>query len=293
MRSPRAGPATSCPAPCSTGSARSTGCPSRPPPTPCAAPWSTRCWRTSSTCRPPSARPSRRAPAGADAGRRCSRRSRRSPRCSTAGEEGTDVDSWLVTCREVLDRYFTLEDPRRLEPAERELYVETLLDSRAAAARVRRPPRRRPRRRIRVVDYKGLAVDTPLPAPDGWTTMGEVEVGDRLFGSDGRPTVVTRKSGVHRRPCYRVTFRDGSSVVCDNVHLWSVVTSHRQEQTSMTVDTDALFALHHELKRGRSRLFLVGRGRPGSGTAGRWLACRSTPGCSAPGWATVTHAGGI
>ena len=47
-----------------------------------------------------------------------------------AGEEGTDVDSWLVTCREVLDRYFDLEDPRQLEPAERELYVETVLDSR-------------------------------------------------------------------------------------------------------------------------------------------------------------------
>jgi putative RecB family exonuclease len=30
----------------------------------------------------------------------------------------------------VLERYFTLEDPRRLEPAERELYVEALLDSR-------------------------------------------------------------------------------------------------------------------------------------------------------------------
>ena len=46
-----------------------------------------------------------------------------------AGEGGTDVDSWLVTCREVLDRYFDLEDPRQLEPAERELYVEALLDS--------------------------------------------------------------------------------------------------------------------------------------------------------------------
>ena len=29
----------------------------------------------------------------------------------------------------MLDRYFDLEDPRRLEPAERELYVEALLDS--------------------------------------------------------------------------------------------------------------------------------------------------------------------
>jgi putative RecB family exonuclease len=44
--------------------------------------------------------------------------------------EGADVAEWLASCRVVLDRYFTLEDPRRLEPAERELYVEALLDSR-------------------------------------------------------------------------------------------------------------------------------------------------------------------
>jgi putative RecB family exonuclease len=45
-------------------------------------------------------------------------------------DEGRDVAEWLTSCRSVLDRYFTLEDPRRLEPAERELYVEALLDSR-------------------------------------------------------------------------------------------------------------------------------------------------------------------
>ncbi len=46
------------------------------------------------------------------------------------GAEGPEVGSWLAGCRTVLDRYFQLEDPRRLEPAERELYVEALLDSR-------------------------------------------------------------------------------------------------------------------------------------------------------------------
>ena len=44
--------------------------------------------------------------------------------------EGPEVGAWLASCREVLDRYFSLEDPRLLEPAERELYVEALLDSR-------------------------------------------------------------------------------------------------------------------------------------------------------------------
>jgi putative RecB family exonuclease len=44
-------------------------------------------------------------------------------------DEGPGVAEWLTSCRTVLDRYFALEDPRRLEPAERELYVEALLDS--------------------------------------------------------------------------------------------------------------------------------------------------------------------
>ncbi|MET9337893.1 MULTISPECIES: RecB family exonuclease [unclassified Nonomuraea] len=36
---------------------------------------------------------------------------------------------WLGQARSMLERYFTLEDPTRLEPAERELYVEAVLDS--------------------------------------------------------------------------------------------------------------------------------------------------------------------
>jgi len=38
-------------------------------------------------------------------------------------------ERWLASCRTVLERYFTIEDPTRLEPAEREVYVESLLDS--------------------------------------------------------------------------------------------------------------------------------------------------------------------
>ncbi len=37
--------------------------------------------------------------------------------------------SWLAQAREMIGRYFTLEDPRRLEPAHRELLVEAVLDS--------------------------------------------------------------------------------------------------------------------------------------------------------------------
>jgi len=68
---------------------------------------------------------------------------------------------------------------------------------------------------------EALALDTPLPTPRGWTTMGEVEPGDFLVGRDGRPCQVLGKSDVHHgRPCYRVTFEDGTSVVADANHLW-------------------------------------------------------------------------
>ncbi|WBB55765.1 replicative DNA helicase [Verrucosispora sp. WMMD573] len=72
---------------------------------------------------------------------------------------------------------------------------------------------------------KALALDTPLPTPTGWTTMGEVQVGDQLIGADGRPTTVTHAYEVrHDRPCYEVEFSDGSVIVADAEHLWTTTT---------------------------------------------------------------------
>jgi putative RecB family exonuclease len=43
--------------------------------------------------------------------------------------DGEEHASWLEQAREMIGRYFTLEDPRRLEPAHRELLVEAVLES--------------------------------------------------------------------------------------------------------------------------------------------------------------------
>jgi replicative DNA helicase len=68
---------------------------------------------------------------------------------------------------------------------------------------------------------KALAVDTPLPTPAGWTTMGRVRVGDLLLGADGRPTrVVAATEVMTGRPCYEVEFSDGSVLVADEQHQW-------------------------------------------------------------------------
>jgi replicative DNA helicase len=68
---------------------------------------------------------------------------------------------------------------------------------------------------------KALALDTPLPTPAGWTTMGEVRVGDQLLGADGKPTwVVAATEVMHGRPCYEVEFDDGEVIVADENHQW-------------------------------------------------------------------------
>jgi putative RecB family exonuclease len=68
--------------------------------------------------------------------------------------EGPDATAWLASCRSVLDRYFQLEDPRRLEPAERELYVEAVLDSRLLLRGFVDRLDVAPDGALRVVDYK-------------------------------------------------------------------------------------------------------------------------------------------
>lgn len=68
---------------------------------------------------------------------------------------------------------------------------------------------------------KALKLDTPLPTPTGWTTMGEVAVGDWLLGGDGEPTRVVAATDVMvGRPCYEVEFSDGSVIVADAEHQW-------------------------------------------------------------------------
>lgn len=67
---------------------------------------------------------------------------------------GPQAAAWLASCRVVLERWFTLEDPTRLEPAEREAYVESLLDSRLLLRGFVDRIDVAPDGAVRVVDYK-------------------------------------------------------------------------------------------------------------------------------------------
>lgn len=69
-------------------------------------------------------------------------------------EQIADETAWLATCVDLLRTYFTMEDPRYLEPAAREERVSYEIDSGVAFGGIIDRVDIAPDGRIRVVDYK-------------------------------------------------------------------------------------------------------------------------------------------
>ena len=74
---------------------------------------------------------------------------------------------------------------------------------------------------------KQLALDTSIPTPEGWKTMADLKVGDRVFDEQGKPCHVVAKSPVDdTEQAYELVFRDGGRIVAGERHLWDVEYTH-------------------------------------------------------------------
>lgn len=69
---------------------------------------------------------------------------------------------------------------------------------------------------------KAEPVTNEIPTPKGFRKMGDLQVGDNVFGSDGRPTKITGVFPQGRKQCYEITFSDRSTVTVSGDHLWQV-----------------------------------------------------------------------
>lgn len=93
---------------------------------------------------------------------------------------------------------------------------------------------------------KALSLDTPIPTPNGWTTMGELKVGDKIFGSDGQETTVTfATSEMENHRVYEITFDNGETVKSDAEHLWTFETFGKK----YTENTDFLIEILQKAKK--------------------------------------------
>lgn len=83
---------------------------------------------------------------------------------------------------------------------------------------------------------KALALDTPVPTPQGFTTMGALKTGDTVLGPDGHPTQVVLAHEPFSGTAYRLTFDDGSSVVAHEDHLWFTETKTDRKTMGRRID---------------------------------------------------------
>lgn len=82
---------------------------------------------------------------------------------------------------------------------------------------------------------KALSLDTPIITPSGYTTMGDLKVGDTVFDEDGKPTTVTFVTPVmYNHKCYQITFSDGEVITADADHNWFVERYHKSPHVETT-----------------------------------------------------------
>jgi hypothetical protein len=111
-----------------------------------------------------------------------------------------------------------------------------------------------------------LALDTVVPTPTGWTTVGELKIGDDVLDSEGKPAKVMRGTPVMTGlDCYRVTFDCGESIVASGSHGWTTerLNGHGDKFETVTVTTEELAATClGPKKRKRHRIAATGMELP-------------------------------
>lgn len=70
-----------------------------------------------------------------------------------------------------------------------------------------------------------------LLTSSGWTTMGQIKLGDRVIGRDGIPTEVVGVYPKGKKDIYKITTTDGTSTECCLDHLWYTHTAEDKKRS--------------------------------------------------------------
>ena len=100
---------------------------------------------------------------------------------------------------------------------------------------------------------RAQTLDSLLMTPTGWRRMGDIQVGDLVIGSDGKPTEVLGVYPQGKKPVYRLTMTDGSSAVACAEHLWQVKTMEdkRRDRPARVLQTQEMlgnFRRNHQYR---------------------------------------------
>ena len=68
---------------------------------------------------------------------------------------------------------------------------------------------------------KAEPLSTKIPTPNGYKYMGDLKIGDKVFGSNGNPIKVIGVYPQGVKDVYEITFSDGRKSRCCKEHLWN------------------------------------------------------------------------
>lgn len=76
---------------------------------------------------------------------------------------------------------------------------------------------------------KEQPVSEPVLTENGWVRMGDIKIGTKVYGRDGKLHNVIGVYPQGIKDVYEVTFRDGTKTRCGLEHLWKVYTKKQRE----------------------------------------------------------------
>ena len=110
---------------------------------------------------------------------------------------------------------------------------------------------------------KAFEDSTLIPVSDvrGYVPIGDISVGDMVFDESGKSVKVLGVFHQGKKRAYRVTFADGSQLICNDEHLWNVRTRYQhyydKDYTTMTLRQIMDYGVVRSLAGGEMKSFYI------------------------------------
>ena len=102
---------------------------------------------------------------------------------------------------------------------------------------------------------KALSLDSRLYTDNGYSTIRDVKIGDKISGADGILTNVIEKSEIFHKPMYKIELMDGRAIKVSEDHINSVVVKENPHNTSRyekrDLTTNELLSMNLYLERNK------------------------------------------
>jgi predicted ABC-type ATPase len=102
---------------------------------------------------------------------------------------------------------------------------------------------------------KAEFIENQIFTPTGTKRMGDIQIGDLVMGSNGKPTKVLGVYPQGKKEMFRVNFSDKSSVVVCGEHLWQVQSFNQRFNTAKTTESKRHDKKEYEDKDDRHYIF--------------------------------------